>query len=115
MTMTTTATTETKPGAAPAAGSPRGRRRVDPTYWTMLLPAVALYTGFITVPAVAGMLFSLTDYVGFGDWEFIGLRNYSALFSDPRILGAYGFTLSFAVVTTVVVNVVALALALGLS
>jgi raffinose/stachyose/melibiose transport system permease protein len=102
--MTTTHTTPTA-----------GRRRVDPAYLLMLVPAVALFSVFITLPAVGGMLFSLTDYVGFGEWEFIGLRNYAALFSDPRMLDAYGFTIFFAVVTTIVVNIVALALALGLN
>lgn len=91
------------------------RRRIDLAYWLMLVPAVGLFTVFITGPAVAGMFYSLTDYVGFGDWEFIGLRNYLVLFSDPRILDAYGFTIFFAVVTTVVTNMIALALALGLN
>lgn len=114
--MTLTTTTKSGPAPSPRAGVPsRGKRRIDPAYWLMLLPAVVVFTVFITGPAVAGMWFSLTDYVGFGEWEFIGLRNYRALFSDPRILDSYGFTMFFAVTTTIVVNVLALGLALGLS
>jgi raffinose/stachyose/melibiose transport system permease protein len=95
--------------------APRPPRRVDKTFYAMLLPVVLLFTLFITVPAVVGMFYSITNYVGYGDWEFIGLTNYVALFSDPRILSSYGFTLGFSVVTVIVVNIVALALALGLS
>lgn len=108
-------TTQIPDRTGPAAGSPRQRARVDLAYWLMLVPAVGLFTVFITGPALAGMFFSLTDYVGFGDWELIGLRNYLTLFTDPRILDAYGFTIFFAVVTTVVTNIVALVLALGLN
>ncbi|WP_432482269.1 carbohydrate ABC transporter permease [Kineococcus esterisolvens] len=91
------------------------RRRVDAVSYLFLLPALALFTVFITVPALAGAVISLTDYVGYGEWEFIGLANYAVLFTDPNVLRAYGFTLGFSVVTVVLVNVVALALALGLS
>ena len=91
------------------------RRRVDKTFYVMLLPVVLLFTLFITVPAVVGMFYSITNYVGYGEWEFTGLTNYIAIFNDPRILRSYGFTLGFSVVTVIVVNIIALALALGLS
>jgi raffinose/stachyose/melibiose transport system permease protein len=91
------------------------RRRVDKTFYVMLLPVVLLFTLFITVPAIVGMFYSITNYVGYGEWEFTGLTNYTAIFNDPRILRSYGFTLGFSVVTVIVVNIIALALALGLS
>ncbi|WP_432564990.1 carbohydrate ABC transporter permease [Kineococcus sp. SYSU DK003] len=91
------------------------RRRTDPTFYLFLLPTLLLFTLFITVPALVGAVISLTDYVGFGDWDFVGLSNYAVLFTDPNILSAYGFTLGFSVVTVVVTNVVALLLALGLN
>ena len=90
-------------------------RRTDKTYYVMLLPIVLLFTLFITVPAVVGMFYSITNYVGYGAWEFTGFTNYVAIFNDPRILSSYGFTLGFSVVTVIVVNILALALALGLS
>src|SRR4051794_32589796 len=102
-----------RPSASPPA-NPRSHR-VDPTYWVMLVPVLALFTLFITIPALIGVYYSFTNYVGYGAYKFIGLTNYKSLFSDPNILHAYGFTLSFAVFTTIVVNVIALALALGLN
>ena len=101
-------------GVALVPGRPP-RRRVDAVSYLFLLPAVALFTLFITVPALVGAVVSLTDYVGYGEWEFIGLANYAVLFRDPNVLQAYGFTIGFSVVTVVLVNVVALALALGLN
>lgn len=89
--------------------------RIDPTYWVMLAPVLALFTLFITIPALIGVYYSFTNYVGYGAYKFIGLTNYKSLFSDPNILHAYEFTLGFAVFTTIVVNVIALALALGLN
>jgi raffinose/stachyose/melibiose transport system permease protein len=88
--------------------------RLDRVYLVMLLPGVLLFTLFITLPAVLGMFYSFTNYAGFGTWRFVGLTNYAAMFSDPRILQSYGFTLQFAFVTTIVANAVAFALAIGL-
>ncbi|KUL21319.1 carbohydrate ABC transporter permease [Streptomyces regalis] len=90
-------------------------RKAERTYYLMLVPAVLLFTLFITLPGLVGMFYSLTDYAGFGDWKFIGIRNYTSMFGDPRILDSYWFTIWFAVVTTVVVNTLALLLALGLN
>ncbi|MFI9487825.1 carbohydrate ABC transporter permease [Promicromonospora sp. NPDC052451] len=92
-----------------------GGRRVEPVFYLFLVPTLLVFTAFVVVPALIGIFYSLTDYVGFGDWSFLGLRNYAALFSDPRILESYGFTLGFALVTVVVAQVIALALAVALS
>lgn len=101
--------------AKPPGPTPVRSRKVDRTYYLMLLPALLLFTVFITLTGLVGMFYSLTNYAGFGDWKFIGLRNYTSMFSDPRILESYWFTIWFAVLTTVVVNAVALLLALGLN
>src|SRR4029077_1745942 len=88
---------------------------VSPTYRFMIIPAIALFTFFIIYPAVVGMFYSFTNYVGYGTWHFVGLANYKAAFSDPTIRDSYGFTLLFAVVACIVTNVVAMALALALN
>jgi raffinose/stachyose/melibiose transport system permease protein len=107
--------------AVPASASsppppvPSDRRRVERIYYLFLLPSVVLFTLAITVPAMIGIFFSFTNSIGFGDWDFIGLTNYIALFSDPAILESYLFTFGFAAVTVVVVNVLAFGLAVGLT
>ncbi|MCR2784186.1 MULTISPECIES: sugar ABC transporter permease [unclassified Microbacterium] len=98
-----------------AVAAPRTRRKVEGVYYLFLLPTLILFTLAITLPAVIGIFFSFTNSIGFGDWEFIGLINYIAVFSDPAILQSYLFTFFFAIVTVIVVNVVAFLLAVGLT
>ena len=93
----------------------RGGARVDPIYYWFLVPTLALFTLAITVPAVLGIFYSFTDFIGFGEWQFIGLTNYIAVFSDPAILASYGFTFGFAIVTVLLVNAIAFLLAVGLT
>ncbi|WP_193103483.1 carbohydrate ABC transporter permease [Brachybacterium sp. FME24] len=101
--------------ASPTPVPRRLRRRVDPIYYVFLFPALAIFTLVITLPAVVGFFYSFTNSVGFGDYDFIGLRNYIALFQDPNILSAYVFTLGFALITVIVVNILAFALAVMLT
>jgi len=102
-------------GDSPAPVPSRARRKVDPVYYVFLFPALVIFTLVITLPAVVGFFYSFTNSVGFGDYEFIGLRNYIALFQDPNILSAYVFTLGFALITVIVVNIIAFALAVMLT
>ena len=93
----------------------RSKGKIDPTNYWMIVPVLALFAFFITLPALVGVFFSLTNYAGYGDWKFIGLSNYVNIFKDPAVLQSYIFTFVFALTTTVVVNIVALAIALGLN
>jgi len=117
--MTTTASRATQRRAPATEAQPRaarsGKPRVEPIFYAFLFPVILLFSLAITLPALIGMFYSVTDYVGFGTYDFIGLGNYAALFTDPRILSSYGFTMGFSLVTVVVVNAAALALAVGLN
>ncbi|PWJ49068.1 carbohydrate ABC transporter membrane protein 1, CUT1 family [Quadrisphaera granulorum] len=93
----------------------RTRKKVDAAFYLMLLPALLLFTLLIVGPALAGMFFSVTNYVGYGEYSFIGVSNYLVLFTDPRILRSYGFTIGFSVVTVLLVNAIALFLAVLLN
>lgn len=94
---------------------PRRGTRVEPIYYLFLLPSLILFTLAITVPGAIGIFFSFTDSIGIGDWNFVGLTNYIALFSDPAILQSYLFTFGFSIATVIVVNAVAFLLAVGLT
>lgn len=113
-TSTPTTTTLVTQGAR-RAGQARNRRRVEPIYYWFLVPTVILFTLAITVPAVIGIFFSFTNSIGLGEWKFIGLTNYIALWSDPLILQSYLFTFGFSLVTVIAVNIIALLLAVGLT
>lgn len=116
MTTTTTPTTATLvTRGARQRGQTRSRRRVEPIYYWFLVPTLILFTLAITVPAVIGIFFSFTNSIGLGEWQFIGLTNYIALFSDPLIVQSYLFTFGFSLVTVVAVNIIALLLAVALT
>ncbi len=89
--------------------------RVEPIYYAFLLPPLILLTLAITLPGVIGIFFSFTDSIGIGEWNFIGLTNYIAVFSDPAILSSFLFTFGFSLVTVILVNVIAFLLAVGLT
>ena len=60
-------------------------------------------------------MYSFTNFRGFGDFDFVGLINFKDLFTDSRILNSYMFTFKFAIVTTIIVNIISLSLALALN
>lgn len=60
-------------------------------------------------------MYSFTDWRGYGEWNFVGLRNYIHMFSDVDTGNAYLFTFKFAVITTLLVNVISLILACALN
>jgi raffinose/stachyose/melibiose transport system permease protein len=113
---TATAGPRTRPRDEAAPTNARsGRRPANRTFYLMLVPTLVLFTLAITVPAVMGITLSFTDSVGFGEFQFIGLTNYIAMVSDPAILSSYAFTIGFALVTVLVVNVIAFLLAVLLT
>jgi raffinose/stachyose/melibiose transport system permease protein len=85
------------------------------TYYWMVIPALVLFFTLHTVPVIAGIFFSFTDYAGYGTWNFVGLRNYFALFVDDQIWSAYGITFWIAIISTILVNAIALSLAVALN
>ncbi|MBD7970020.1 carbohydrate ABC transporter permease [Paenibacillus gallinarum] len=91
------------------------KNRLTPYYW-MTLPAVVLFFIFMTLPALQGLYYSFTNWNGFGNtYDFIGFKNYVNLFQDSNIGNAYWFTIRFAVVATIFINVISLLIALGLN
>ncbi|WP_307859602.1 MULTISPECIES: sugar ABC transporter permease [Cellulomonas] len=104
------------PPEPPDAPRPlRPPSRVPRAFWWMVLPAVAIFFVFHTLPVLQGIFFSFTDYAGYGTWQFVGLRNYLNLFGNDRIAHSYLFTFQFAIVATVLTNALALTIAMGLN
>ncbi len=85
------------------------------TYILMILPALILFFLFNTVPLITGAFYSLTNYRGYGSYDFVGLRNFADLFQDSRVGKSYLFTFKYALCGTVLINVISLLLALGLN
>jgi raffinose/stachyose/melibiose transport system permease protein len=84
-------------------------------FYIMALPAAVLFFMFHTYPAIKGILYSFTNWQGFGAYHFVGLKNYVNLFQDSQVLHSYLFTFQFAIVTVIVTNIISLLIALGLN
>ena len=87
----------------------------EKTFLSIIIPVVILFFAFNTLPMIKGFIYSLTNYKGYGSYEFVGFRNYIDLFSDARVGKSYLFTFKYALVGTVLVYVPSLIMALGLN
>ena len=80
-----------------------------------LLPTLIAFTiGFI-VPFIMGIWLSFCEFTTVTDATFVGLSNYIKAFQDPVFLHSFWYTALFAVVSLVVINVIAFAIALALT
>ncbi len=87
----------------------------EKTFLCITIPVLILFFCFNTLPLLKGFMYSLTNFKGYGTYDWVGLRNYQDLFTDARVGRSYLFTFKFAIVSTIIVNVVSLILALGLN
>ncbi|WP_083977130.1 carbohydrate ABC transporter permease [Kitasatospora azatica] len=77
-----------------------------------LIPITVVLALFFLVPLAESVYWSFTDYSGFSQSShLVGLRNYREIFTDSEVLTGLGFTLLYAVATTVIVTVIAIPLA----
>lgn len=87
----------------------------DKTFWAIIIPVLVLFFTFNTLPMIKGLVYSFTNYKGYGSYDYIGLRNYQDLFTDARVGKSYLFTFKYALAGTVLVNALSLVMALGLN
>ena len=85
-------------------------------YWPVfVLPTlVAFIIGFIW-PFIWGTYLSFQRFTTVSKTTFVGIQNYLSVFQDSTFLHAFGFTAVFTVVSTVLINVFAFAIALVLT
>lgn len=81
----------------------------------LLIPILILFFCFNTLPLIKGFYYGLTNFRGYGNYDFVGLRNFIEVFQDSRVGKSYLFTFKYAIVMTIAVNVISLILALGLN
>jgi raffinose/stachyose/melibiose transport system permease protein len=87
----------------------------DKFFLVALIPILALFFCFNTLPLLKGFYYGLTNFKGYGSYDFVGLRNFKELFTDSRVGKSYLFTFKYAIVMTILVNLISLILALGLN
>ena len=85
-------------------------------YWPVfLLPTLAAFIiGFIW-PFLWGIYLSFHKFTTISKTTFVGLDNYFKVFADPTFVSAFWFTAKFTIVSTILINVIAFALALALT
>ena len=85
-------------------------------YWPIfVLPTMlAFLIGFI-VPFLMGIGLSFCEFTTVTDATFVGISNYVKAVQDTVFLHAFWYPAAFAVVSVVVINVLAFAIALALT
>lgn len=85
-------------------------------YWPVFLvpTLVSFLIGFI-VPFILGVWLSFCDFTTVTDAQFAGIENYLRAFQDTIFQHAFWYTALFAIVSLLVINVIAFALALALT
>lgn len=115
--------------AVNAIGTTRSVPMTQPARWTrflhrresgagifFLIPILLVLVVLYIVPMAQSLYYSFTDFSGYAnDEKFIGFANYAAIFRDPSMLSALGFTVFYALATTVLVTLFAIPLALVLN
>jgi raffinose/stachyose/melibiose transport system permease protein len=68
---------------ARASQKPHRRSRLESlARWSFLLPVLLLNLLVIGLPSIIGILYSFTEWSGYGDPVFVGLANFERLFQD---------------------------------
>ncbi|WP_406221783.1 carbohydrate ABC transporter permease [Streptomyces canus] len=110
--------TRARAGTTPGGARPGRRRRLleQLTTQAFLVPIAVVLVVLFLVPLAESVYYSFTDYSGSSPTRhLVGLRNYRQIFTDPSVLTGLGFTLLYAVATTLVVTVLAIPLAVILN
>ena len=80
-----------------------------------LLPMVASFCiGFIW-PFLQGFFLSFTKFKTTSKWTWVGIDNYIKAFADESFRYSFGYTALFAVVSLVLINLIAFAVAYALT
>lgn len=107
------------PQTSPADTAKRKKKKMNErmtAYYLMVIPAALLFFAFHTFPAIQGIYYSFTNWNGMNlDYDFVGLKNYINLFKDTAVRDSYLFTFKFAIFAGILVNIISLAVAIGLN
>ena len=79
--------------------------------WLFLGPVIAAFIIGFVWPFIQGIYLSFCKFRLISDAEFIGFGNYLKAFQDQSFRHAFGYTALFAVVSLVLINVLAFAVA----
>lgn len=75
------------------------------------LPTVVAFTIAFFIPFVLGVFLSFTKFTTVSNAKWVGIENYIKAFKNKEFLNALWFTVKFAVVSVITINVLSFALA----
>ncbi|MFZ0370200.1 MAG: sugar ABC transporter permease [Halobacillus sp.] len=81
-------------------------------FWLFLTPVILGLGIVVVIPFIYGFIYSFTNWNGLAATEFLGFQNYINLFQEDEFMQSIWFTIKFAVVTVILLNVFGMALAL---
>lgn len=85
-------------------------------YWPIfVLPTMAAFMIGFVVPFLEGIYLSFCDFTTIKDASFVGIKNYVEALKDTTFTHAFWFTTAFAIVTLILINMLAFAVALALT
>ena len=85
-------------------------------YWPIfLLPTMAAFMIGFVIPFIEGIYLSFCKFTTIKDAEFVGMSNYIDALKDTTFTGSFRFTALFAIVTLVLINVLAFLIARALT
>ena len=83
--------------------------------WLFLLPTfIAFFIGFVW-PFMQGIWLSFCNFNTPKDWEWVGPANYVKVFNDAGFMNAFKNTAAFAVVSIILINLIAFFVAYALT
>ena len=80
----------------------------------MLPTCLAFMIGFV-IPFIQGFYLSFCQFITINNTHFVGIENYVRALSDSQFATSFFFTVAFAFLSTVLINVIALAIAQALT
>lgn len=80
----------------------------------MLPTCLAFMIGFV-IPFIQGFYLSFCQFITINNAHFVGIENYVRALTDPQFSTSFFFTVAFAFLSTVLINVIALAIAQALT
>lgn len=83
-------------------------------FWLFLAPALLAFLLVVIIPFIMGVYYSMTDWTAIAGLEtqWLGLKNYKAMFSDVHFQYAFIRTFLFTFISMITINLVALVLAI---
>ena len=91
------------------------RRPLRKWFWLFLLPVTSAFAIGFVWPFIQGIYLSFCKFKIVSKTTFVGVDNYGRAFSDQSFVRSFWYTALFAVVSLIIINVLAFAVALALT